>query len=785
MAEKIINLKNGEGLSCFFYKYSNFAPKNQTMLRLYRTFVLVLSLTCFLGQLRADDEVHSHDGKTFMPHSDATSLPTTAGSYYLTCDVTLTKIWEIKSAQIIDLDLNGHTITMTTDNHVIKVEAKSTLNIYDCGKTVTYWEADSTYQYWKKKVDYETELITTGGCITGGKGYNVNSLKPLGTGSPATCLVGGGICNLGTLNIYGGNIVGNYSKNPGIFYGGGIYNGGALTIGKKAKVIGNSLYIKNGEYACYGAGVFNASGSASFTNNGEISHNYLSYIGTTNTTNGESQVGAGVCNYSANGFTNNGLIAYNTCKASSAKQGQGGGVFCETGTFTNTGRIIGNRASLGGGVLVKSSLVNSGEISGNIASDRGGGIQAWGQKETPATVTLNSGSRICDNQCTGDDTYGKTDASNGGYGGGLFVNIAKVLVNDGSVMTGNEAAHGGAAIYDKEGTVSLSGTVNISGNHLVGSTTTSNVLLYSGQKLTVAGSLDGSTIGVGIRATNTTNTTLTPTVGTVTSGYGTTVGTALKHFCIDGIYSANSIDVSGGEVAIGTSPITLSATADNSGLLAGNAGQAIGVTLDGRTYYKDGCWNTLCLPFSLTASQLSASPLAGAELMRLSESSLSGGVLTLTFSEATAVEAGVPYLAKWSKGDGIVSPSFTNVCIASSPVVTETAAVNFVGLLSPKTADPSTDILLGSENKVGYALKANAMKAFGAYFLDKSKSSAEARALQVVLDFGEAPTAISHTGIAGHTPGHGAWYTLQGQRLDSEPTRPGIYVRQGRKEVIR
>ena len=38
------------------------------------------------------------------------------------------------------------------------------------------------------------------------------------------------------------------------------------------------------------------------------------------------------------------------------------------------------------------------------------------------------------------------------------------------------------------------------------------------------------------------------------------------------------------------------------------------MTLTNRTLYKDGEWNTICLPFSLDATQLAESPLAGASI---------------------------------------------------------------------------------------------------------------------------------------------------------------------------
>ena len=73
------------------------------------------------------------------------------------------------------------------------------------------------------------------------------------------------------------------------------------------------------------------------------------------------------------------------------------------------------------------------------------------------------------------------------------------------------------------------------------------------------------------------------------------------------------------------------------------------VVLKGRRLYRDDDWNTLCLPFSMSAEQIEASPLVGVTVMELNgtTSSLSGGTLTLNFREVPGIEAGRPYIVKW------------------------------------------------------------------------------------------------------------------------------------------
>ena len=82
-------------------------------------------------------------------------------------------------------------------------------------------------------------------------------------------------------------------------------------------------------------------------------------------------------------------------------------------------------------------------------------------------------------------------------------------------------------------------------------------------------------------------------------------------------------------------------------------GQTRNVTFSGRTIYSDGDWNTLCLPFNMSESQIASSPLAGYTIKSLDGtlSNLDGnGKLTLRFNTATTIEAGRPYIVKWPVG---------------------------------------------------------------------------------------------------------------------------------------
>ena len=96
--------------------------------------------------------------------------------------------------------------------------------------------------------------------------------------------------------------------------------------------------------------------------------------------------------------------------------------------------------------------------------------------------------------------------------------------------------------------------------------------------------------------------------------------------------------------------ITLDDDADNCTAISDADGFVASVTLTGRTLYKDGDWNTLCLPFSL--DHLTGTPLDKATVKTLASTSFTGSTLTMNFTEnLNAIEAGKPYIVRWEPVD--------------------------------------------------------------------------------------------------------------------------------------
>lgn len=234
----------------------------------------------------------------------------------------------------------------------------------------------------------------------------------------------------------------------------------------------------------------------------------------------------------------------------------------------------------------------------------------------------------------------------------------------------------------------------------------------------------------------------------------------------------------------------------NIDIIEENYNQSAEVTLTDRTLYKDGDWNTLCLPFDVT---LKGSPLEGATVMKMDgeKSSLNNGKLSLSFvDEKEVLTAGTPYIIKWeTKGDDIKDPVFKGVTISSTTpteVMSNDNNVSFVGQYSPfnivesgATGDNEGNIneiiLLSANNKLGYSKNPRTLHALRCHF--KTYSYEKARSYEI--DFGEGETTgIVSISDEGELKTNG-WFTLDGRKLSKMPTAKGLYINNGKVVEIK
>lgn len=235
--------------------------------------------------------------------------------------------------------------------------------------------------------------------------------------------------------------------------------------------------------------------------------------------------------------------------------------------------------------------------------------------------------------------------------------------------------------------------------------------------------------------------------------------------------------------------MTLEDTSDNDAEIAAHKGECCNVKLSGRTLYKDGAWNTLCLPFDVTVA---GSILDGADVRALSSASFDGasGVLTLRFTTVTALEAGQPYIIRWQERSHLVDPVFKSVTIKNiSPttIKSDDGKVSFVGIYSPTDIyrQDRSNLYIGSSNKLihaaGESVSSFPLNAFRAYF----NVGGTAAVHSIALDMSEPGTTdIVTMPVDCGTVDDATVYSLSGQRLD-RPTAKGLYIRNGKKLVVK
>lgn len=203
-----------------------------------------------------------------------------------------------------------------------------------------------------------------------------------------------------------------------------------------------------------------------------------------------------------------------------------------------------------------------------------------------------------------------------------------------------------------------------------------------------------------------------------------------------------------------------------------------------------GAWNTICLPFDVSAAQ--AKSVFGADVRIAALNAESKGN-TLMFDNKTAegIKAAVPYLIMPSEVKADDKYEFYNVSIkpentASAAAVSTHDGFAFKGIYNK--VDITQDInnsksyaaFLGANNTLFKAKSGSTTKGFRAYFVIPNSTATSA--LRVVVD-GNA-TSIKNINC-GVVESDDAVYNLQGQRVDARSLMPGLYIKAGKKFVVK
>ncbi len=421
--------------------------------------------------------------------------------------------------------------------------------------------------------------------------------------------------------------------------------------------------------------------------------------------------------------------------------------------------------------------------------------------------------------------------------GGIVGYLGKVLGCTSAATVSGKSYVGGIMGYNRLGTTkdclylgtSVSGTGSYVGaiiGHSVNTTVTNNYYTAYG-----LGGVNGSdTDGARFAVSSTTKPDAITGDATATYGTGTYQGIIAYAAGLEygGRYYWNEATII--EIA--------DHSEENSNTISEKDEQTCNVVLKDRTLYKDGKWNTICLPFDVDMTD-PACPLYGATYRTVTEASISGTTLNLTFAKTrdgwadNTLWAGVPYIIKWDKAadyvdddaHNIVNPVFTNVQVQyvdgdfwndgenpeNSTVAflgTYDAIIDIANIWGDDPDDPDDKpfdvLLLGADNTLHYAASGASLGACRAYFLVDPAAvtpagPANARRLTAFsIDFGDDEgqttgitevTTDSDSAPSRHATGI---YTLDGRKVtsdfDKQGTRnlpKGVYIVNGKKVVIK
>lgn len=203
-----------------------------------------------------------------------------------------------------------------------------------------------------------------------------------------------------------------------------------------------------------------------------------------------------------------------------------------------------------------------------------------------------------------------------------------------------------------------------------------------------------------------------------------------------------------------------------------------------------GAWNTICLPFDVSEDQAKSAFGADVRIAALNAES-KGNTLEFEDKKTEGIKASVPYLIMPSEVNTDNMYEFYNVDIKAGDAGQTDTKYGFAFKGIYNKVDITQDInntgttdsyaaFLGANNTLFKAKTGSTTKGFRAYFA--IPKSTDASALHVVIDGNVTSIKNINCGIV---ESDAAVYNLQGQRVDAHSLMPGLYIKAGKKFVVR
>lgn len=211
-------------------------------------------------------------------------------------------------------------------------------------------------------------------------------------------------------------------------------------------------------------------------------------------------------------------------------------------------------------------------------------------------------------------------------------------------------------------------------------------------------------------------------------------------------------------------------------------GDYVDVELKRELYAKE--WNSICLPFNVSAEQVVAAWGAGTRVLEFT--STVGNKLIL--SDRSDIKAGTPYFFQPERVSTDHTYTFTDIETATwdfsgkVPSITK-GPIKLTGFYTP-TELPERCYVFGDENKLYHLVSAMPADGFRCYFQELSGSDP-----QLTWGIDDNTTSIDGTFVTPQTPKVGNIYTVNGQLVRRNSTAaglaPGVYIMNGIKLIVK
>lgn len=190
-------------------------------------------------------------------------------------------------------------------------------------------------------------------------------------------------------------------------------------------------------------------------------------------------------------------------------------------------------------------------------------------------------------------------------------------------------------------------------------------------------------------------------------------------------------------------------------------------------------WNTICLPFSMTADEVNAAFGSDCKLETLTEVNADGAMVVMNFTDIKnkGIQAGYPYLLWFSGETKVISIDLQNKEMTSTIKPVAINGITFTGTQTHIEAAGHYGILARDNKDAQFVATDNTLSGFYATrcYIDYAGSTST-----LITVHNQTPTAIKSITLSDV---NGDIYNLNGQKVNQ--AQQGINIINGKKVLVK